>query len=78
MTRMTIKQIIQDLVKDYIKHYGVPHDSKELAGSYWNIRDQKEVERDAACDVIRMDYELWVICAVADYETNLTLSKFAI
>ena len=78
MTRMTIKQIIQDLVKDYIKHYGVPHNSKELAGSYWDIRQDDEIERDAKAGVTFADYEIWIKCAIADYETNLTLSKFAI
>ena len=76
MSRSQIRTIITDLVKDYIKKFGVPHNSKELAGSYWNIRQDDEIERDQIAGVIRMDYELWVICAVADFKTDGILEEF--
>jgi len=74
--RAEIRTIISDLVKDYIKQFGVPHQPKELAAAYWDIRDDNEIERDTKADVMLLDYELWVICAVADYKTDNILQKF--
>ena len=76
MSRSQIRTIISDLVKGYIKQFGVPHEPKELAGAYWDIRQDDEVERDRLADVIQLDYELWVICVVADHETDNILQKF--
>jgi hypothetical protein len=78
MTRMTIKQIIQELTKSYIIGYDVPAEPIELAKGYWELRDDNEIARDTKAGVTFADYEIWVKCAIADYETNLTLSKFAI
>jgi hypothetical protein len=78
MTRMTIKQIIQELTKSYILGYGVPAEPIELAKGYWELRDDNEIARDTKAGVNFDDYEMWVKTAIADYETNLTLSKFAI
>ena len=74
--RAEIRTVITDLVKDYIKQFGVPHQPKELAGAYWDIRQDDEIERDRLADVIQLDYELWVICAVADFKTDNILQKF--
>lgn len=78
MTRMTIKQIIQELTKSYIHNIGVPAKPIELAEGYWELRDDNEIARDTKAGVTFDDYELWVICAVADYQTNLTLAKFGV
>jgi hypothetical protein len=74
--RAEIRTVITDLVKDYIKQFGVPHQPKELAGAYWDIRQDDEIDRDTAADVIQLDYELWVICAVADFKTDGILEQF--
>lgn len=76
MTRMTIKQIIQDLVKSYINGYGVPADQYGLARGYWLLRDNTEIARDIKAQITFQDYEMWVMTAIADYETNLILTKF--
>jgi hypothetical protein len=78
MSRITIKQIIQELTKSYILGYDVPAEPIELAKGYWELRIDDEIERDTKAGVTFADYEIWVKCAIADYETNLTLSKFAI
>ena len=76
MTRMNIKQIIQDLVKSYINGYGVPVDPIKHAKAYWDLRDDNEIDRDTKAGVNFNDYEMWVKTAIADYETNLILTKF--
>ena len=76
MTRMSIRQIIQDLAKSYIKNIGVPEEPIELAQGYWDLRDDKEIARDTKADLSLDDYEIWVMTAIADYETNLVLAKF--
>jgi hypothetical protein len=76
MKREQIKGIITDLTKDYIRQFGVPHQPKELAQAYWDVRLDHEIERDEAADVILLDYELWVICVVADHQTDAVLLKF--
>ena len=76
MSRLQIRTIITDLVKGYIKQFGVPHQPKELAGAYWDIRQDDEIERDTKADVMLLDYELWVICALADFKTDGILEQF--
>ena len=76
MTRITIKQIIQELTKCYILGYDVPEEPIELAKGYWELRDDNEIARDAKAGVTYQDYEIWVKTAIADYETNLILQKF--
>jgi hypothetical protein len=76
MTRMNIKQIIQDLVKSYINEYGVPDDAYGVARGYWHLRNDKEISRDTKAGISLEDYEMYVLTAIADYETNLVLSKF--
>ena len=76
MTRNDIKTIITNLTKDYIRQFGVPHQPKVLARAYWDVRHDYEIDRDTAADVILLDYELWVICVVADHQTDAVLLKF--
>ena len=76
MTRNDIKTIITNLTKGYIAEFGVPDQPKELARAYWDVRLDTEIERDTAADVILLDYELWVICVVADHQTDAVLLKF--
>ena len=76
MTRMNIKQIIQDFVKSYINGYGVPDDAYGVARGYWHLRNDKEIARDTKAGITVEDYEMWVKTAIADYETNLVLAKF--
>ena len=76
MKRNEIRTIISDLTKDYIKQFGIPHQPKELAAAYWDIRDDSEIERDAANDVIQLDYEFFVVAVVADHLTENILLKF--
>lgn len=78
MTHMNIKQIIQDLVKSYINEYGVPADAYGLARGYWDLRDDNEIARDTKAGVSFDDYEMWVLTAIADYETNRVFAKFKI
>ena len=74
--RAEIRTIITDLTKDYIKQFGIPHQPKELARAYWDVRHDYEIERDAANDVIQLDYEFWVLAVVADQQTEAVLLKF--
>ena len=76
MSRSQIRTIITDLVKDYIKQFGVPPQPKELAAAYWDMRDVNEIARDAKAGVIFEDYQIWVICAVSDFKTDNILQKF--
>ena len=76
MKRNDIKTIITNLTKGYISEFGIPHQPKELARAYWDVRLDHEIVRDTAADVILLDYELWVICAVADHQTDAVLLKF--
>jgi hypothetical protein len=76
MSRSQIRTIISDLVKGYIKQFGAPHQPKLLARAYWDIRQDDEIERDTKAGVIQLDYELWVICAVADFKTDGILEQF--
>ena len=76
MKRNEIRTTISDLTKDYIRQFGIPHQPKELAAAYWDIRDDMEIHRDQVADVILLDYELWVICVVADHQTDAVLLKF--
>jgi len=76
MSRITIKQIIQELTKGYVLMYDVPEEPVELAKGYCELRDGNEIARDAKAGVTYADYEIWVKTAIADYETNLILQKF--
>ena len=76
MSRINIKQIIQELTKCYILGYDVPEEPIELAKGYWELRDNNEIARDAKAGVTYQDYEIWVKTAIADYQTNLILQKF--
>ncbi len=76
MTRTDIKTVITNLCRGYIAEFGVPDQPKELARAYWDVRLDTEIERDTAADVILLDYELWVICVVADHQTDAVLLKF--
>ena len=76
MKRNEIRTIISDLTKDYIRQFGIPHQPKELAAAYWDIRDDSEIERDEVNDVIQLDYEFWVLAVVADQQTEAVLLKF--
>jgi hypothetical protein len=76
MKRNDIKTIITNLTKGYIAEFGIPHQRKELARAYWDVRLDYEIERDTAAGVNLLDYELWVIGAVADHQTDAVLLKF--
>ena len=76
MKRNEIRTIISDLTKDYIKQFGIPHQPKELAAAYWDIRDDMEIHRDQVADVIQLDYEFFVVAVVADHLTENILLKF--
>ena len=76
MKRNDIKTIITNLTTGYIAEFGIPHQRKELARAYWDVRLDSEIERDTAAGVNLLDYELWVIGAVADYQTDAVLLKF--
>jgi len=52
MKRNDIKTIITNLTRGYIAEFGVPHQPKELARAYWDVRHDYEIERDEAADVI--------------------------
>ena len=76
MSRITIKQIIQELTQCYILGYEIPEEPVELAKGYWDLRDDNEIVRDAKAGVTYEDYQIWVKTAIADYQTNLILQKF--
>jgi hypothetical protein len=76
MSRSQIRTIISDLVKGYIKQFSVPHQPKELAGAYWDIRQDDEIERDTKAGVTFEDYDMWVRCTVADFKTDNILEQF--
>jgi hypothetical protein len=76
MTRTDIKQTITDLTKSYLLSFGVPEEPAEMAIGYWDLRIDDEIERDTRAGVTFADYEMWVRCTVADFQTNIVLNKF--
>jgi hypothetical protein len=50
--------------------------AKNWPGLTGDVRLDYEIERDTAADVILLDYELWVVSAVADHQTDAVLLKF--
>jgi len=76
MTRTDIKQTITDLTKGYLLMFGVPEEPVEMAIGYWDLRLDCEIERDTKAGVTFADYEMWVRCTVADFQTNSILNKF--
>ena len=76
MTRTDIKQTITELTKSYLLSFGVPDEPVEMAVGYWDLRIDSEIERDTKAGVTFDDYEMWVRCTVADFQTNIVLNKF--
>ena len=76
MTRTDIKQTIIDLTKSYLLSFGVPNEPVEMAIGYWDLRIDDEIERDTKAGVTFEDYDMWVRCTVADFQTNIVLEKF--
>jgi hypothetical protein len=76
MTRTDIKQTITELTKAYLLMFGVPEEPAEMAIGYWDLRIDSEIERDTRAGVTFADYEMWVKCTVADFQTNYILDKF--
>jgi hypothetical protein len=76
MTRTDIKQTITDLTKAYLLMFGVPEEPAEMAIGYWDLRIDDEIERDTKAGVTFEDYDMWVRCTVADFQTNIVLNKF--
>ena len=76
MTRTDIKQTIIDLTKCYLLSFGIPEEPSEMAIGYRDLRIDDEIERDTKAGVTFADYEMWVRCTVADFQTNIVLNKF--
>jgi hypothetical protein len=76
MTRTDIKQTIIDLTKCYLLSFGIPEEPTEMAIGYWDLRIDDEIERDTKAGVTFEDYDMWVRCTVADFQTNIVLNKF--
>lgn len=80
MQKQNVEQIIRDLatanfnlypedyeIKDGLSTDEATTNAQELANSYWDQREEAEIERDENLDIIKTDYQDWVMSAYESY-----------
>jgi hypothetical protein len=74
MNRQNISQIIRELFRenvrlypeDYKVHADAINMAKESAKSYWDNRNEIEIERDNEAKVTLQDYESWCLAELEE------------
>ena len=80
MQKQNVEQIIRDLsnsnfsmhpeyyeIKDGLSTDEATLTAQELANSYWDNRQDEEIERDDNLGIIKTDYQDWVMSAYESY-----------
>lgn len=80
MNRQNIQQIIRELFKQnfnaYPEHYPLTNtglmseegtvNAQEIAKTYWDVRNEDELERDEKAGVTEIDYVEWVMAELSE------------
>lgn len=81
MNKQNIEQIIRELFRQnfnaYPGHYSLTEggmmseegtiNAQEIAKTYWDVRNEDEIERDEKAGVTEIDYVEWVMAELSDH-----------